>query len=163
MLIASLKQHFPARLPEWFMASVMATWGIYVILHPGIFTAPETRAMFSGMAALVEGSGFPPAGLWGSLALTVGLLRAAALFINGAYARTPVVRLISSMISAIIWTGVAIGLAKSDAANTGVAVYPWLLLLDLASAYRASVDMAVAEHNRITSGGTRRAANAGRN
>jgi hypothetical protein len=100
----------------------------------------------------------PPAGVWGGALLVVGLLRAAALFINGAYARTPIVRLICSFISAFIWLLFVVGLRRSKVANTGLVVYPFIVLLDVASAYRASCDAVIAEHNRVQAGEGRGAA-----
>lgn len=149
MLIQSLKQHFPARFPEWLMSGVMATWGAYVILHPQLFTAPTTAALLAGLASMSDWTGYTPAAVWGLCALVVGLFRAAALFVNGAYARTPIVRLIASFISAFIWTQITIGLMRIEVPNTGLVVYGWLVIADVASAYRASLDVVVAESHRI--------------
>lgn len=148
MLIQSLKQHFPARFPEWMMAGIMATWGAYIVLHPHLFTDPQTRPLFQGLADMVWVTGWDPAGVWGGASLVVGLLRACALFVNGAYARTPLVRLATSFISAFIWTQVAIGLARTGIPNTGLVTYSWLVIVDLASAYRAATDAVLAENNR---------------
>jgi hypothetical protein len=156
MLIQSLKHHFPARLPEWQNAGWLTCWGVYVSLHPGMFTDPETSGIFSGMAALVAWTGMAPAGVWGVCAILVGMVRAAALFINGAYARTPIVRLIASAISAFVISQIVIGLVRSGVPNTGVVTYFWLFLADIASAYRASSDIPVAEANRLKTGDRRR-------
>lgn len=146
MLIVSLKQHFPARLPEWWMSSMLVLWGGYVVLHPGIFTASASRQMFSGMVAMA--GDFDPAGLWGLSAVVIGMIRACALFINGAYTRTPMIRLFMSFLSAFIWTQVSIGLWKSGVENTGVVVYAGLVMMDIVSAYRAATDMVFAEKVR---------------
>lgn len=144
MLIQSLKVHFPARVLEWFGAGVMFTYGYYVITHPQIFTAPETAQLFSGLARVAEFFGQPPAAI-GIMALLTGLIRAGALFVNGAVTKTPLVRLLTAFCSAYIWTSVVVGLWLSDISNTGLVVYPWLLIADIVSGYRAGYDLVIAE------------------
>lgn len=146
MLIVSLKQHFPARWPEWFMSGLSFMWGSYVVLHPEIFTNPATREVLSGMAAM---SGeFPPASLWGLSAVILGMVRGSALFVNGAYTRTPLIRLAMSFASAFIWTQVCVGLLKTGVPNAGIVVYAGLVVMDIVSAYRAATDTVYAEKLR---------------
>lgn len=146
MLIVSLKQHFPARWPEWFMAGLAFAWGAYVSLHPQLFTNPATREMLSGMAAMARN--FPPSAVWGLSAVVLGVVRAAALFVNGAYTRTPLIRLLMSFASIFIWTQVVVGLVKSGIPNIGLVVYSGLIVMDIVSACRASTDMVDAEKAR---------------
>lgn len=142
MLIVSLKKHFPARLPEWWMSAMLVCWGLYILFHPGVFTSPATRELFSGMVAMA--GALDPAELWGTCALLVGAIRAVALFINGAYTRTPAVRVATSFVSAFIWTQVCVGFLNSGVANTGVVIYAGMVVLDIMSAYRAATDMVFA-------------------
>lgn len=146
MLIVSLKQHFPARWPEWFMAGMSFMWGCYVILHPEVFTQDATRITLSGLTAMA--GDMPPAALWGLSTVILGLVRASALFINGAFSRTPMIRLIMSFASAFVWTQVCIGLLKSGVPNTGLVVYAGLVVMDIVSAYRAATDTVFAEKVR---------------
>lgn len=146
MLIVQLKHHFPARWPEWFMAGMSFAWGVYVNLHPELFTQPTTASLFSGLAAMA--GNFPPAALWGMSAIILGLIRATALFINGAYTRTPVIRLGMSFASAFVWTQVFIGLLKSGVPNPGLIVYAGLVVMDIVSAWRAATDTVFAEKVR---------------
>lgn len=148
MLIQSLKQHFPARFPEWYMSGIAISWGGYILLHPEVFTQPATASILSGLTALSEPSGYPPAAIWGGGALVCGLLRAFALFVNGAYTRTPVIRAACSVASAFLFAEITLGLWRVGIPNTGLAVYGWLLIADLASAYRAGMDITFAERNR---------------
>lgn len=148
MLIVSLKQHFPARLPEWHMAGLTFLWGVYVALHPGLFVQEATRQVFSGMFQMVADLPYPPSVVWGVACILVGGLRLVALFINGAYSRTPLIRLMMSFASAFIWTQVVIGLIKTGVPNTGLVIYSGLVLLDIMSAYRAGVDVVWAEKTR---------------
>lgn len=148
MILQSLKQHFPARAIEWLNAGALASWGLYVLLHPQMFTNPATRELFAGLTEITWGLTADPALLWGLTALLVGLARAVALFVNGAYGRTPLVRLGTSFASAFIWTQVIIGLMHSGVPNTGLVVYSWLVVADIISAYRASQDAVYAEKQR---------------
>lgn len=146
MLIVSLKQHFPARLPEWFMAGLTFAWGVYTVWHPELFTQEATRALYSGLSAMA--GDFPPAALWGLSAVVLGLIRGTALFINGAYIRTPMIRLFMSFASAFIWTQICIGLIKTGVPNTDLVVYGGLVVLDILSASRAATDTVYAEKMR---------------
>lgn len=128
-------KHFPARAPEWLNAAILICWGSYVLMHPAMFLDDRTKAMFQGMIA------FAPQPVWGYTALIVGLGRGTALYINGRSKRTPTIRLLASFFSAFILTQITMALFKGDGPNTGMAVYPWLVLADMYSAFRASADM----------------------
>ncbi|GEM_PF-1298291 len=150
MLIQSLKQHFPARLPEWFMAVFfMIPWGVYTVLHPEMWEAPATKHLLAGMADMATWTGYHPSAIWGLAAILVGMIRAAALFINGAYSRTPAVRLATSAISAFLVSQIILGLIRSNIPTFGIITYTTLFLMDIASAYRAASDLPLAEQNRI--------------
>jgi hypothetical protein len=146
MLIVSLKQHFPARWPEWFMAGLSFMWGSYIALHPQLFTQAATREVLAGLAGMA--GEFPPAALWGLSTVVLGMVRGMALFVNGAYTRTPMIRLIMSFASAFIWTQVFVGLLKTGVPNTGIVVYGGLVVMDIMSAYRAATDTVFAEKLR---------------
>lgn len=146
MLIVSLKQHFPARWPEWFMSGMSFAWGAYMVLHPQVFEQEATRVVLSGMAAMA--GKFPPAALWGLTAIILGFIRGSALFVNGAYTRTPMIRLVMSFLSAFVWTQVFIGLWKSGVPNISLVVYGGMVVLDIVSAHRAAWDTTFAEKLR---------------
>ena len=157
MVIRSLRQHWPARKMEWLMSGVMIAWGWYVLMHPAMFYDPATKALFGGMAAISAPITEYPALLWGGSAFVVGLARGIALFVNGAWTRTPLVRVVASFISMFIFTQIVIGLWQSGVPNTGLVVYPWFVVADLLSAYRAAVDVVHAEKQREVQKETRRA------
>lgn len=148
MIIRSLRQHWPARKMEWVMAGWMLAWGLYVLSHPELFTSEQTKALFSGMAAISAPLTAHPTLLWGGGALLVGMARGIALFINGVWTRTPLIRLIASFVSLFIVTQIIIGLWQSGVPNTGLVVYPWFVIADLLSAYRAAADVVYAEKQR---------------
>lgn len=157
-IIRSLRQHWPARKLEWLMAGFMLTWGWYVLLHPDLFTNPETASLLSGLADVSAPFTAYPALAWGGVCFLVGLTRGIALFVNGAYTRTPLIRLIASFASMFIVTQITISLWESGVPNTGLVVYPWFVIADLLSAYRAAVDVVHAEKQREVEKETRRAA-----
>lgn len=147
MLIHKLRQHFPARLPEWTNAGIMIAWGAYVILHPGLFGHPDLRQMYAGLKALYVFP-FPIESAWGLVMLALGGLRGCALFINGAYSRTPIIRLVTSALSAFLWAQIVAGILNSGIPNVDLVVYAGLVFMDVASAYRAAKDTTFAERNR---------------
>lgn len=148
MMIVSLKQHFPARAPEWFMSGLAFVWGANILLHQDMFVRPETASLLSGLSWMANSVGYKAAPFWGLICVTTGLIRASALFINGAYTRTPMVRLVLSFSSAFIWTQVTIALIISGVPNTGWPLYAGCVVLDIISAYRAGGDVVYAEQVR---------------
>lgn len=148
MIIKSLKTHFPARFPEWLVSGVLVSWGMYVWIHPDLFTNDATRVAFAGLVEMTEFTGHSPSAVWGLAALMVGVIRTGALFINGIHTRTPMIRLGMSFLSAFIWTQVAVGFGKSGVPNPGIILYAWLVVIDIASAYRAGLDVALSEKVR---------------
>ena len=148
MIIRSLRQHWPSRKIEWLMSGMLATWGLYLLLHPEVFTNPETGVLFAGMVSLSNYIAPYPALVWGGLAFAAGLVRGIALFINGAYTRTPLIRVITSFISMFVLTQIVIGLWKSGVPNLGLVVYPWLVVADLLSVHRAAIDVIYAAEQR---------------
>ena len=156
MIIRSLRDHWPARKLEWLVSGFLIAWGVYVLLHPSLFTAPETAVLFSGLASISAPVTDFPALAWGGACFAVGLSRCLALFVNGAWTRTPLIRLIASLLSMFIVTQIIIGLWTSGVPNTGLVVYPWFVIADLLSAYRAAVDVVHAEKLREVHKETRR-------
>lgn len=139
------------------MAGFLTSWGLYVLFHPQLFTNPATGALFSGLAVISEPVTRYPALAWGGGAFLIGVGRAVALFINGAWTRTPLIRLVACFVSMFIVTQIVVGLWQSGVPNTGLVVYPWLVIADLLSAYRAAVDAVLAEKQREDEMETRRA------
>ena len=156
MIIRSLRQHWPARKLEWLMAGFLSGWGLYVLMHPRLFTDPATAELLSGLSAISAPFTPYPALAWGGAAFLTGLCRIMALFVNGAYTRTPLIRLIAAFMSMFIVTQIVAGLWQSGVPNTGLVVYPWLIVADLLSAYRAAVDVVHAEKQREVEKETRR-------
>lgn len=139
MIIVEMKRHFQLRAIEWWSAGAMTTWGSMVLLFPGMF---EQNPACHALLALA------PQHVWGLVSLTAGLIRLAALFINGLWYRTPAVRWLTAMISIFIWFSITAAFVSSPIINTGVAVYGWHIIADMYSAYRAASDFIQAEAQR---------------
>ncbi len=146
-LYLGIHDHFPARRSEWVLAGIMVAWG-WILLKPTAVFA--SHPSWSQMAAMMDEA------TWGWLAISIGSFRLLALIVNGTFARTwygrwsPHVRALASFLSCFLWFQISFGLWASDAATTGLAVYPGLLVLDAmnivaASKDAASMDKAVAD------------------
>lgn len=146
--IKSLQQHFPARKTEWLMSGLAICWGCYTIQNPAIFTNVETAGVLRRMVEMASIIGVRPESLWGGSAIGAGVVRFIALLINGAYARTPFWRAVAGFATMFIFTQVSIALWRSGVPNWGLVVYPWLVIADLLSTYRAAQDAVLAEVNR---------------
>jgi len=138
-LYLGIHDHFPARRSEWVLAGIMAVWGCILIGPVEVFA--QTKA-WSQMAAIM------PENAWGWFAISVGVFRLLALIVNGTFAGTwygrwsPHVRALASFLSCFLWFQISFGLWNSDAATTGLAVYPGLLVLDAMNIVAASKDAA---------------------
>lgn len=155
MLIRELQRHFPARIPEWANSATLFAWGAYILLHPGIFNQPYLQ----GLSAIGAHWAPSPERFWGLVTVTVGLIRACALFVNGSYSRTPMIRLVASAISAFIWAQVVIGIMSTGLPALGIVMYTSALCLDLISAYRAAWDAVIAWDVNRTSVGVEKRGN----
>lgn len=148
MIINSLRQHWPARKLEWLMAGFAVSWGLYVLFHPSLFTDPATATTLKGLTEISAPVTEYPALAWGGVFFLTGLLRATALFINGAYTRTPLIRVLACFVTMFIVMQIIIGLWNSGVPNSDLVVYPWFIVADLLSAYRAAIDVVHAEKQR---------------
>lgn len=153
MLIAAIGKQFPQRKMEWIMAGITASWGLYTLLHPEMFIQSSTASLLAGLTNMTP-RGFAPNILWGTTALAVGMLRAVALYVNGAHVRTPVIRAISALVTMFVFAQVSIGLWQTGIANWGIVVYPWLIVADMVSAYAAGKDAVISEAYRRIEQGT---------
>lgn len=133
-----LKRHFEARAIEWWNGFILLAWGAYVILHPGLFQGP-TGPTWTGLLMIADQE------VWGFSAFVIGSIRVVALFINGKWGVTPLIRVLTSFMSVFVWFWIAVGLIKSGIPNTGIVVYSWLMVADMYSAYRAASDAYEAE------------------
>jgi len=136
-----MKHHFSTRALEWFNAVTLFSWGTYVSLHPGMFTADTRVVLYQGLLRIM------PQEAWGFAATTVALVQLFSLFINGRWGLTPWIRAATSVLSVGAWFFVSAGIYLAGS-NTGLAVYPVLMLAGAYSAFRAASDAAEASFNK---------------
>lgn len=151
MMVVHFKDTFPFRVAEWFMAVVMITWAI-VLFNPD-FDAGR-HASF-GFAAVFD---FTRPHQLGYMLLTFGFVRFLALLINGLWWRTPAIRLVMAFICNLFWVELTLSIITSGKVTTGLAVYPWFVVLEVYSAFRAAYDLRVSRRThkaRSDKGGVR--------
>lgn len=135
MIVVRFQQTFPLRVAEWAAAGILITLGVVLLNNPEIFGLVQHEAMRR----------LAPQPVWGWACFVVGLIRFMALVINGAWRASPHIRAVCAFMSCFVWLQFSLGLAASSVVTTGLAVYPWLLLLDIHNVFRASADARLAD------------------
>lgn len=138
MIILEMKRHFEVRAIEWWSAACLLSWGAVVLLLPGLFVEDRYSVFFK---PLID---WAPQAAWGMFAFTMGSLRLMALFINGFWFRTPLIRLSASFMSVCVWFFITAGLFRAQAV-LGVIVYGWHMVADIYSSFRSASDVVEAE------------------
>jgi hypothetical protein len=137
----ALKKHFEVRSLEWFNSVTLFSWGSYVALHPGMFQAEGKEVLYRGLLAIMSQES------WGYSATLIAVIQLFSLFINGRWGLTPLIRAATSILSVGAWFFVSAGIYLAGE-NTGVSVYPVLMLAGAYSAFRAASDAAEASFNK---------------
>lgn len=141
ILLHKMKRHFEVRAIEWGMAGWAITWGLQVLLNPEVFTDPVTGPLNVHMLHTLEWLMPHPvaATFLGTLAVCVGSARAVALWINGAWCQTPMIRVITSALSAFVVSNIVFSLVQGPP-TLGLVTYSWLFAADCFSGFRAAKD-----------------------
>lgn len=103
------------RSVEWLLACMMVAWGLGLML-PGDTMALPRYAMLSALA---------PEAVWAAWSIAIGALRAVALYINGAWRQTPLIRATCAMLGLIWW--LVLGFLFAAGSEPGAPVAPGLL------------------------------------
>lgn len=136
-----MRSHFAVRSLEWFNAISLFSWGSFVTLHPGIFTDPIKADVYKGLISIM------PQQAWGYSATIIASVQLFSLFVNGRWGLTPWIRAATSVLSVGAWFFVSWGIYRAGP-NTGLAIYPVLMLAGAYSSFRAASDAAEAAFNR---------------
>lgn len=131
MMIVKLSKTFPIRVTEWLLAGIMLSWSVACW---NLSSADWHSPIYSGMARIAEQN------TWAFYAFWIGIIRLAALTINGAWRPSPHFRAAGAFLACFMWLQISLGLMVSDIRVTGIAVFPWLLLADIYNVFRASHD-----------------------
>lgn len=115
-MFAQLKE-FPDRAVEWLLGFMTISWGVLIAGSPGMGVSQS----------------------WGWCAIMAGLARLGALYVNGAHHRTPAARVVTSFLSMFLWFWITVQVLGSPVGRD-LAIYPWLMLAEGFSVYRAGGD-----------------------
>lgn len=130
-MIVRFQSHVHLRLGEWLAAAIEASVGAFLFAVPGFFASDALFALMRQMF---------PQPIWAFAAFGMGSARIIALWINGRKSITPYIRMTMAFISCFVWYQFALGLLLSGKPALSLAIFPWLLALDVYNVFRASAD-----------------------
>ena len=81
------------RSVEWLLAGLMLAWGIGLMLPGEALALPQYRLLLV----------IAPEPVWAAWSVSVGSVRIIALYINGSYFRTPLIRVVCAIMGLIWW------------------------------------------------------------
>ena len=124
------------RALEWLCAGMMVAWGITLAVSGGILDQPG----FSAFHRFGASESF-----WAWMFGGSGFARTAALYINGRWPKTPVIRMVCAGFGFVSWSQLAWLFFEgtyliTGVPGTGIGVYAMLALAELFSIYRAAHD-----------------------
>lgn len=129
---------FPDRLCEWLFASMMMAWGSWLLIPAwNTFDAPQ-YALLKSVAS---------ENVWGVWSISVGVVRCAALYINGSHRKTPIVRMACAWLGMMWWASLSVLFLSAPVVNpaAGFAWYPVFIAFEGVCVWRSAAD---AYHSR---------------
>lgn len=129
----SLNETFEARASEWCLGAATCTLALVSFLNVDLFKSPG----FDRLADVAAQQ------TWAWIFLVFGGARITVLLINGAYWRTPLFRALLAFFTAGLWFQLTWGVAANW--SFGIALMPWLFVLDTYNALRAGREAGVAQ------------------
>lgn len=120
MLVVRFARTFRERAPEWVLAFIMTGWGGTLLMPGSTFQRP----FFQPLAAMA------PELAWGIIVFLSGIVRLAALFINGSRHETPLVRQICSFVGMIVWSFLTAGALSVEWRSPAIFNYAGLFALE---------------------------------
>jgi hypothetical protein len=150
ILLHRMKRHFEARAIEWGMSGWALTWGIQALINPEVFNDPVLFPLNADMLHTLEllMPHSTAATFIATLAICVGSARAIALWINGAWCQTPMIRVITSALSAFVVSNIVFSLMQGPP-SLALVTYSWLFAADCFSGFRAAKDYKIL-HDEVT-------------
>jgi hypothetical protein len=147
MITIRLSNHWRIRRSEWLLALCTLALGAVYLTVPGLFD-PK---WFTTMRAIM------PQQYWGWLALSIGVIRLAVLFINGAWRASPHLRCLGAQVSCALWMSLFVSTVSSAAIVQSVGFWPLFFFFDALSAVDAAGDARAADEqawSKHPTGGT---------
>jgi hypothetical protein len=130
----AISENYPTRSVEYLLSWALIGWSLIAIL-PGHLMPVELLA-------------FAPAWLWGTVGLTTGFMRLFALMRNGAWKKSPYLRLAGAWLGFNCWLILAV--TSLSAFVSGAPLFPMFgclpafLFFEAYSSYRCGQDARVA-------------------
>lgn len=122
--------HFRLRIIEWALSLILLLW--WVVLSQPDYSFDRQPSL--ALLAQIGDERF-----WANVCLLIALARLGALYVNGAWRKSPYIRASTAFLSSVFWMWVSIGMASAGS-STGLTVYPILMLLDWYSIWTAMDD-----------------------
>lgn len=131
-----LRNHCQDRALEWFCASAMLVWAV-ILGFDGDTLTGKAFAAFSRHGVSEIG--------WAITFGVVGGARYIALYINGRYPKTPIVRMVGSLFGAVSWAQISWLFTEATylhdgIMSTGTGIYALLAVAEIISIFRAAFD-----------------------
>jgi len=120
MILVRFARTFRERAPEWVLAFIQAGWGGTMLLPGSTFDRPFFRPL----------AAFADENTWGAVVFFTGVIRLAALYINGSRQETPLVRQVCSMMAMFFWALLAMGAMTLEWRTPAVFNYAGLFVLE---------------------------------
>lgn len=120
------------RSVEWLLASMMFAWGIGLLLPGNTMSLPQYRLL----------SNLAPEFVWAAWSLSIGGLRFVALYINGSWRRTPLIRSACAIFGLIWWLLLCVLFmtANTGPMPAGLLWFPVFIAFEGYSAFRSARD-----------------------
>lgn len=117
------------------LAVITLCIGIVYVFNDPLFAQPHYATMVRVM----------PQHWWAAWALTVGAVRVAALYINGAWRPSPHFRAVGSFLTCFLWLTLFLGAASAPIYAVTVAIWPVFFLFDSFAVLDAMKDARIAD------------------
>lgn len=127
--------HFRLRALEWLSAGMLLSLGALLLIPAPVLEQPG----MSGMARITDQKD------WAYICLCMASVRLVSLYVNGAWRKSPWVRLLTSLLTSLVWLQMLFGLINQPMVNPLIIFLPWLIVADWYSIWRAAND---ADENR---------------
>lgn len=142
-IVKGIADHFPKRVTNWMLSGMLANIGFVLINRPGLFYEQPTYAFMVRLGSSDQ---------WGVACVVLGGLRLMALVVNGTFAGfrwSAHCRSVLSSVTCLVWLQLVLGCQLEGSTGLGVAVYPFLLFLEIYDAFSAAQEAGVVErvHN----------------
>ena len=143
-----IADHFPIRRSEWIMLlPAFGMWAAFSVT-PDVF---DKSSSFARMAAWADES------IWAIILLAVGVLRLAALTVNGTFHQfrfSPHLRALASLVGLVFWSQWTLAIIdaflREGGSPTGIVAYGTFCALELANLSTSATDIG-GEIKRIVS------------